>query len=805
MTVNPASPAAGQHQPTDRGGDGVTSDVDESELARACRAGAVLDCADGDGRRTISARLLRRFCLKRKGRVDPHGIRIRNATVAGTLDLAGVEVPFPLRFEACEFDSAPVFEGAQVHELALTDCPRLPGLLANGLRVRRDLDLSGSHLTGAHRTSASTRTATVWLGESEIGGRVVCFDPVIQPEGGRAVHAHRMRVGGDVQFARGFTASGELRLLGVQVAGSVDLSGATLNSPGGWALELGDATIGGSVFLIDDPTGRRLVVHGLIDLGNARISRRLLIRNATLQEPGAAPLGDGYSRVRQGGTALTAARLHAGAGVSLAGACEVLGSIDLSMSEISSLSIKEGSAVRAAGRIALDLTNAELRSSLTLGRGVTVEGTIRLTGGHIRGGLVLRETRLSAPSDTSLIAAEGVTVDGDVDLRGVQTTGGRLNFRRATLGAVVDVCGARLENGAGQTVTLQQAVVKGSVLLTHGFESVGYVNLIRCAIEGKLDCTDGSFDCRAPSSGNPAGDAIHAISATIRGGLYLGWKRIAPSVDFTNTATTILADDPTHWPASYAVSGLTYDRYEQPRAAGSSRLWDWRRRRDWLHRQVSYDSGPYEQAARVYRQHGYANEAEQILIAQRRQARRAGPARGHILRRALDAIYDGSVGYGYRPSRVLAALAVLLALVTWSLQTDTARATLRASDERGNVYTTTGRLVTADPGSTNASETSASTGSDATSAATRDFATVATGAPVADACGEGQVRCFNPLLYAIDTVVPLVSLQQRSTWYANPHARWGWLVELWLTFATLAGWLLSTIFALSFTRLARAA
>jgi hypothetical protein len=75
--------------------------------------------------------------------------------------------------------------------------------------------------------------------------------------------------------------------------------------------------------------------------------------------------------------------------------------------------------------------------------------------------------------------------------------------------------------------------------------------------------------------------------------------------------------------------------------------------------------------------------------------------------------------------------------------------------------------------------------------------------PQPDACGEGQVRCFNAALYAIDTVVPLVTLGQRSTWYANPNVPWGQAVEWWLDAATLIGWLLTAIFLLSFTRLAR--
>ena len=59
--------------------------------------------------------------------------------------------------------------------------------------------------------------------------------------------------------------------------------------------------------------------------------------------------------------------------------------------------------------------------------------------------------------------------------------------------------------------------------------------------------------------------------------------------------------------------------------------------------------------------------------------------------------------------------------------------------------------------------------------------------PRADACGDGAVRCFSPVLYAIDTVIPLISLDQRSTWYPDPHLPGGELMLLWLNLATLLG------------------
>ena len=129
-----------------------------------------------------------RACLELHDRVDSRGISLRGAAIVGCLDLAGIEVPYPLRFDGCVFDSAPSFEGANLHELALTGCDKIPGLLANGIRVQRDLNLSHSRITGGLSTSASTsKKSAIWLCESEIGGRLLCTDTVIHASGERVL------------------------------------------------------------------------------------------------------------------------------------------------------------------------------------------------------------------------------------------------------------------------------------------------------------------------------------------------------------------------------------------------------------------------------------------------------------------------------------------------------------------------------------------------------------------------------------------------------------------------------------------
>ena len=757
------------------------AEIDEAELLGALRGGQAIDAGEAGGKRAVQAALLRRCCHELKDQVDPRGLRLDNAVITGRLDLAGLSVPFPLRFDGCEFDSAPVVEGADLFELALTACPRLPGLLGNGLRLRRDLDLSGSQVAGAHWTNASTsRPAAVWLCESEMGGRLLCAGTVIDGEGGRAIQADRIRVGGDIRLIRQFRSVGGVRLPGVQLGGSLNLTGASIESVDGPALDMGDATVNGSVFLIDDAAGNRPVIRGRLYMASARISARFLIRNATIEINPGRLAGGVYAGRSVPRSALSASRLSVGAELTLAGRCEVTGGIDMSMADVSRFFIGAGCVLRAPGSTALDLTNAEIRASLRLDEDAAIEGTLRLAGAVIHGTIALHG-RMNQPEDGILVHGAGLTVDGNVYLDDMRAEGGAVAFTGARLGSL-SARRARLDNADGYTLRLSQAVVNGPVRLIDGFTSTGLVALNRSTIEGRLHFTGGTFDCPRPFDVNEAGHAIQAISATVHGSVDLGWTAVSPSVNFTDLTASSLADDPATWPERFTIAGMTYDRLERLQGAPPGTAWDSAARIRWLSRQAAFDSGPYEQAATVFRQHGYAREAEQILIARSEHARRSIGTGARWPRRALDAAY-AVIGYGYRPQRVLWMLAGLLILTAVTLTLPPAQATLRANNGNGQVYTTSGPVPAP--------------------AAVSSQGPQAGGAPAADSCGDGEVRCFSPVLYAIDTVVPLISLDQRATWYPDPHARYGELMLWWLNLGTILGWLLSSIFVLSLARLSR--
>ena len=189
------------------------------------------------------------------------------------------------------------------------------------------------------------------------------------------------------------------------------------------------------MFLIEDASGLRPRIHGRITLASARIGARLLIRNAILAAPATEQRGSIYERPTSIGSALNGRRLSVGAEVTVEGDCQVTGRIDMSMAEMSSMSVTGSSALRTPGGTALDLTNADIQAQFLLGERVSVEGVIQLAGAAVHGTLSLHG-QLSRPERLTLVDGSAMSVQGDVRLEGPRATGGGVNFRGATLGSL---------------------------------------------------------------------------------------------------------------------------------------------------------------------------------------------------------------------------------------------------------------------------------------------------------------------------------------------------------------------------------
>ncbi len=673
------------------------------QLLAASRARRGLRCAGAE----VDAGEFRAACLA-AGEADPYGLRLGGARVTGRLDLRACDVPVPLRFTSGEFTDPVNVQGASLHDLVIRGDAAtgrrsaLPGLLAAGARIKRDLVLSGMTVTGSLPARAESRSsASVWITEAEIGG---------------------------------------------------------------------------SVFLLASPeTRQRCRVRGRIELSHATVRGDLFIRDADLTAP---PAGGGVHFYNVASSTarvlLLAPRLTLTGALQIEGETVLRGGIHLPGAQLGA-GLRLSGALWSPADTALDLSQSTLGGGVEAA-GASIEGTMNLRNAQVEGPLVLERAVLGKPRDRVCLSAVNLRVTGDVLLGGLAAVGGCLNFRGASITGAFDAEDAYVSNPGDRTISLHRAYVTGNVRLCGSFRSSGQVVLNRAVIEGRLRADGATLAWRRPAApADPPGrenerdTAFEAVFADFRGGIGLGWNVVAGTVDLTGATTTYLADRPERdWPAGSHVGGFAYARFEAVGSRGGA-VWGPAARIAWLSRMGTHDPRAWEHLAAVLRTAGDRDGAEAVLVAQLRRARpfRTAP------RRFFDFLQDVTVRYGFRPQRAVYLLLALIAAVTVALYLPGVQDRMRATDQNALVFSPAGAHPL--PGEANPS----------------------------GECGNGKVRCLSPFFYAVDTVVPLIDLHQRSTWYPVDE-RDGPLLGWALNLCTILGWAASTVFALSFTRLGRA-
>jgi hypothetical protein len=203
----------------------------ERRVIAEASSGTLVDLSDlSDEGRTISPGAIRRLCVGPEAHdIDPRGIHIKHARLLEPLDLPFCTIPHPLRFETTTFDTSPDFSGAHLPALSIIDS-KLPGLLAEGIRVDQDLQLGTSEVGGEVR-----------LIGAKIGGQVDCARATLTNQGGDVLVANGVEFTSGVFLREGFSATGSVQLLGAKVGGALDGRGATLTNEDGFALQMRDA------------------------------------------------------------------------------------------------------------------------------------------------------------------------------------------------------------------------------------------------------------------------------------------------------------------------------------------------------------------------------------------------------------------------------------------------------------------------------------------------------------------------------------------------------------------------------------
>ncbi len=758
-----------------------------SRLAHGLTTGTDVAFEADDGSRSpVDASELRAALVSSSWDADPRPMTLSGADVTGSFDLRNVAIDVPLVFENCTFDHPIRLDGAMLEALAFVACPMVPGVVANGCTIRHDLIIDGSTVRGAHPTVASMRqTAAIWLCEARLGGRLLIRNQsIIDGAGGRCIQADRISVGANIRILSGSSLIGQLRLLSAQVAGSLDLMSSTVSAEHLVAVDLAEARLGGSVFVArTDDQAPPPTIDGILVMSDVRVGAFVTVRGAVLG--GRSFTGEGpYDRPRRGmdRTAILAPRCEIGDDLHIDGATEIHGGMAFAHCSVLGDLIMSEVRIDNPGDRSLDLGSADVSGTL-LARRAEFLGTVWMAGCRISGSLALEESRFTDPDGAAVVQAAGLEVGGDVQLDDITTIEGALRFRAIDIGGEVRAERAVLHNPGGETLSLSNARIKGAIKLEE-LSSTGLLAINRATAGGRLELTRAKLVCRSRWDKNVNGHAVEIISSDIGGGLYLDWAEVDPSIDLFSTTTSIVADDVTTWPNRSDLSGLVYERFDAPDPAGGD-PWRVQDRLEILRSQHPFDLAPYEAAAKVYGDHGRFADADRLRIVGRheaaRDAYRTARSSSSVLRRArAPVVMAGNwlsryvVGYGFKPARVLGLIVALIAAVGLSLAGPWSAGdeVMRATGGSGVIYTPAGPLGDA--------------------------------AGIGPSCG-GDVRCFQPAVYAIETVAPLIDLGQRGTWRVDSSTRFGGLYELWLTFATIAGWTLTTVFLLSFSRLGRTA
>jgi hypothetical protein len=505
-------------------------------------------------------------------------------------------------------------------------------------------------------------------------------------------------------------------------------------------------------------------VSGTLDLEAARLECPLLLEDCFLERPvnlrdaraqairlpGCHVPGINASQLRAEGSVELNEGFTAGAMISLAGA-RISGLLDLS-----------SAVVTGTSGLAVDADGLRVEQGLAC-TGLETTGEVRLSGAQIGGRLGLEGARLANPGGCAL-GADGLTVGLSMFCRDGFTALGEVRLRNARIDGQLNLTGARLATPGGRAVSGLGLTVGQDMYCKGPLTVEGEVRLTGARIGGTLEFSGATLT-------NPGGYALAARGITVtqdldfmdgfsaQGEVFLLNARVGGRLDFEGAILTNPGGDAVDLASSACavlfllprtkptgVIDLTNAQadsyYDDPETWPTTmRLRGFAygklendatslgTRLSWLKRNNDgYAPGPYDQLAGAYRRVGRADAARRVAIARERerQAELSWPGR------AWNWLLYVTVGYGYRNWLAGAWLGALLIVGSAVFASSYPAHMHRAS-------------------------------------------------PV--------VPAFQPAIYTLDVLVPVVNFGQRQAWIPQGPA----LALSWLL--TAAGWILTTAIA----------
>ena len=617
------------------------------------------------------------------------------------------------------------------------------GLAVRHAAIDGDLDLRGVQLETRLGLLDCAIGGTLYLRDAST--RTIILDG---SETGDLV-ADRARIAGGLLLRR-VRCRGTIGLREAEIDGAVDLEGASLEPPASQlAIDADFAKVSGALRLWSSDAGagqprRPFVARGPIHVVSSTLGA--LLCDGTIDGMGGPALMGDDARI--GGRLFLRHGFRARGTVSLVHAT-VAGVLDLNQS-------------RLDGRFA----DALVARGLVVGGSIYASrswanGAVRLDRARIEGGVDLTGSRLVGSSEA--LTANTISIGGPLHADGLMTRG-EISLIGARIGGSLELSDVALAISRRHrflTVDLDSASIAGNLLLRrHRHDAVGPARL-----GGRLRLVGARIGADAELRGLRIADVdpepgIYAARFQVGGALWLAANEYpaGAKIDLELANAAALIDEPSGWPdqGSVTLDGFQYERL------GHGAATDWPTRSAWLRKQPALHLNPlrpqpFEHLAAVLRSAGHEDAARKVGIEKRRLARRSQ----RLPARLLDRFLDWTVAYGYATHRALFAMIALAVIGTFVFGAAYRSGAMLPTDgdARGKFM-----ALTAKP--------------DWTAAVPDQLA----GYPA-----------FQPLVYSIDVLLPIIDLEQSNHWLPVWTSTQGWwfVVAFWLQ--TVLGWVLSSL------------
>jgi hypothetical protein len=347
--------------------------------------------------------------------LDPHGLRLRGARIAGRLDLEDLSSEIGLQLTDCLLS-----EGVNATDATLPFLS-LPGSV---LEHSNDSPFAGQGLTVSFldlsdtRVVANSSSAAINLQGAHIGD-LDCGGARIRNAFGAALLGSYLQIdrGADLVRlkARGKHVGGTIQLYGARIGGQLICSGANLRNTNGAALA-GDRLRVDQNVVLTDLTAVGVSASGTIRVNTAHIGGQLNCSGATLRNSSGPALdGDGL---------VTGQDLFLRDGFKATGSGDD-GAVRLLGAHIGGQLNCSGATLRNSSGPALIAEDIRVDGPVFLSHNFEATGggrrqTINLTGAHIGGTLVFEPAVLKhAVNDRQQLNVDGLTysvLPGEIDL-----------------------------------------------------------------------------------------------------------------------------------------------------------------------------------------------------------------------------------------------------------------------------------------------------------------------------------------------------------------------------------------------------